>query len=160
MAIGLPGAPALGTTKGAQTIIVMALVSTGVVASIKNIAGAPNVAPIQTILVGVFIGGALLLAISYVLPEFASGLAVVALLTTVLTQNATPFWTAIAKAVGTTVPSTTSNTQAQANANAQGGQSPSEPGGALNNPAAQGPSLYGPLGSYGAIDPSFQYPFS
>lgn len=148
MAINIPGAaPSLGTTKGSQTIIVMALVTTGGIAAVKNIAGVENVAPIPTILIGVFVGGALLLALSYFLPEFASGLAVVALLTTALTQNATPFWSAIAKAVGSATP--VAQTPAQAAANAQGGQSSSEPGGALNNPNAVGPSLYGPLGSYG-----------
>lgn len=51
-----------------------------------------------TIFIGAFVAGLLLILLSYVLPEFAVGLAAVAVVT-VLVSKGQPFWTALDKLI-------------------------------------------------------------
>lgn len=100
LTVNFPTGLGVSFTNDSQKIIVIALVITSAVAIIELIANpptdigpnAPAHAPtVQSILVGVFIAGAILLAMSYFLPEFASGLALVAMTATVF-ERGKPFW--------------------------------------------------------------------
>lgn len=86
----------LSFSNDAQKIIVITMTITGLVAIIENLNTGENLrrTNVSTIIVGTFISGGLLLGMSYALPEFASGLSIVAMLATVLDRGK-PFWMAI-----------------------------------------------------------------
>lgn len=116
----------LSFSNDAQKIIVICITITGIVAIIESLNTGPNErrAPVGTILVGTFISGGLLLGMSYFLPEFASGLSIVAMLATVLDRGK-PFWMAIER--------TSTNT-----ANITGGGPPKPKGGTLPDLSSSG----------------------
>jgi hypothetical protein len=89
-----------------QKIILIATVSTGLVSLIEHTAGEKNPtaaaakqATVASIMVGTFMSGALLLGLSYFLPEFAGGLAIVMLVTTVF-ERGKPFWDVVSQVLG------------------------------------------------------------
>lgn len=105
----LPSAPHAFSAQP-QKIILIAVITTGMVSLIEHTAGAKAPAPgakpvktasVATILVGTFVSGALLLGLSYFLPEFAGGLALVMLVTTIF-ERGTPFWTVVGQVTGKT----------------------------------------------------------
>lgn len=105
--VAMPGGPHLNFSTQPQKIIVIAMVTTGLVSLIEHVAqdgtpvaaGQPGRAGMAEIVVGTFVSTALLLGMSYFLPEFAGGLAVVALATTVL-ERGKPFWDVVGGAFG------------------------------------------------------------
>jgi hypothetical protein len=91
--VNLPGGPQLNFTNQSQKVIVLCLTATVLVAVIETVhdnktGSATSVGDeIAHTLVGGFVAGALLLGMSYFLPEFASGLAIVALAATILDRG-------------------------------------------------------------------------
>lgn len=71
------------------TIIVIA-------ALVERYSGVQETASVPQIFVGAFVAGSILMALSYVLPEFSVGLAAVATVTMVVSKGQ-PFWDAINK---------------------------------------------------------------
>jgi len=99
----------LSFSQDAQKIIVVALSITVIVALVENAHMADSdktkkdAVPPSTIIVGGFVSGAILLGMSYFLPEFASGFAIVAMLSTLL-ERGKPFWDIIGSLTGTKIP--------------------------------------------------------
>lgn len=113
--VRLPAGNRLSFSNDAQKVIVITMTITVMVALIENLHNGPSLASPTapgragitsgttqaevkangvsnaSIIVGGFVSGALLLGMSYFLPEFASGLSMVAMLATVLDRGK-PFW--------------------------------------------------------------------
>lgn len=92
------------TANDSQKIILISMVTVAVVTIVEQIATnnqtqLPLMSVAERVAVGAFIATAILLLFSYVLPEFAVGLAVVTAVTVVLTKGQ-PFWDAINAVVG------------------------------------------------------------
>ena len=105
--------------ENAQKLIIVGLVITASVTIIEIVGGnivatGPAVGPLQPgqtrpntkvtgnvgqVLVGSFVAGVLLLGMSYFLPEFATGLAVVTMTATVFSRGAI-FWALVTKVTG------------------------------------------------------------
>lgn len=88
----------LSFSNDAQKVIVIAMTITVMVSLIEN-ANAKNKSVTSgpgRIIIGGFIASTLLLGASYFLPEFASGLAIVAMVATVLDRGQ-PFWEVVTK---------------------------------------------------------------
>lgn len=81
----------------AQKIILMTMLVIVVAAFVERYSGATQeTATVPEIFVGAFVGTALLLFLSYFMPEFAVGLAVVTMLAMIIAKGQ-PFWDAINK---------------------------------------------------------------
>lgn len=93
---GLPKAFSLRTDS--QKLILVSLTATGIVSLIEEVSGKQK-GNAGTIIVGTFVSGAILLGMSYFVPEFASGLAIIVLAVTVL-EKGKPFWDVVGGAVG------------------------------------------------------------
>jgi hypothetical protein len=100
-----------------QKFILIMMTITAAAVVTEKLAGSSEVsASYIQIFIGLMVATMLLEAISYVIPEFASGLAVVAMITVIFTKGQI-FWSAIAKVTGgtttttTTSPSSTGTTQ-------------------------------------------------
>lgn len=92
------------TVSQSQKIILVAMTTVAVVTVVETIATNPQTQlPIASVFTRVAVGGfvatSLLLLLSYVLPEFAVGLAVVTAVGVVLTRGQ-PFWDAVNVVVG------------------------------------------------------------
>lgn len=119
-----PAGPRFSFQSDAQKIIIVSLSITVIVALIENAHNDPKTAsPVNPprIIVGGFVSGAILLGMSYFVPEFASGLAIVAMLTTIL-EKGKPFWDIIGSLTGHPLPDTGPKTPS-------GGSTPSVPAG-------------------------------
>lgn len=88
----------LSFSNDAQTVILITMTITGLVSVIENIHAVDKskTIPIIRIVVGTFVSGALLLAMSYAVPEFASGLSIVAMTATILDRGK-PFWESVSQ---------------------------------------------------------------
>ncbi len=144
--------PTISFSQNPQKIILISMVTAGLVSIIENAAG-PNLtnvpanqvasvtqqwskthASIPTILVSTFLAGAILLAMSYFLPEFAGGLAVIALVVTIF-ERGKPFWDIVTTLSGGTPPSSLPPTPAQQQSAAAFGQAVNaQPKGSFFNP--------------------------
>lgn len=95
--------PSFSFKSDAQKIIVISMTITGIVAIVEKIhdpgASGDKGVPIPSIIVGTFVSGTILIGASYFAPEFASGLAVVAMIATVL-ERGKPFWELIGAVTG------------------------------------------------------------
>jgi hypothetical protein len=97
-------------TNDAQKIIIVSMTITGIVSLVEHLATptTPNTPAntslsVGSIMVGTFVATGLLLGMSYFLPEFASGLAIVAM-TATLFDRGKPFWDIVSKVVGNSAP--------------------------------------------------------
>lgn len=89
----------------AQRLILTFITVTVAAAFVERYSGkVQQTASVPQIFIGAFVAVALLILLSYVLPEFAVGLAATAMITMLLTKGQ-PFWDAINHVVGTTATS-------------------------------------------------------
>jgi hypothetical protein len=97
-------------TSDAQKVVLIIMVVIMVAVTVEKLAGAKGV---TTSYVHLWIAGIIALmlleGLSYVLPEFAVGLAFTAMITVLLTQGE-PFWSAISKVTGSSKPAISSST--------------------------------------------------
>ena len=78
-----------------QKVVIMAMTVIVVAALVERYSGkVKETATVPDIFIGAFIGTLILLLLSYILPEFAVGLAVIAAVTMIVSKGA-PFWDAI-----------------------------------------------------------------
>lgn len=89
-----------------QKLILIAMTIAGGVTLIEEVGAsaipgdkAPTNASVGSIVIGTFVAGALLLGMSYFIPEFASGLAIVVMTSTVFTRGKV-FWDLITLVTG------------------------------------------------------------
>lgn len=159
----------LNFSSDAQKIIVITMTVTVVVALVENLHIGPSLASPTasgragissgttkaevkqqgvsnaSIIVGGFVSGGILLAMSYFLPEFASGLSIVAMLATVLDRGK-PFWDIIST-TSKNVPAITTHASQIIPDNATGGLPNLSPGGGplpngqSTSPVPSGPGL-------------------
>jgi hypothetical protein len=113
-----------------QEFILVMMTITGTIAIVEKLAGvstsAQSVGYIN-IFVGVGVATLLLEAFSYVLPGFASGLAVLAALTMIITKGA-PFWAIVSKTVGGSSTTSPPATNPQSTTASSGNQTLQQPG--------------------------------
>lgn len=84
----------------AQKLILVFMVVIVAAAFVERYSGkSQQTATVVQIFIGAFVGAALLILISYVLPEFAVGLAATAMLTMLIAKGQ-PFWDAINAVLG------------------------------------------------------------
>lgn len=121
----------------AQKLILISMTVVIVAAFVERYSGTKETATIPQIFIGAFVATALLLLLSYVLPEFAVGLAITTMVAMVITKGQ-PFWDAINKVFKNTTPVT----------------APSAPSSPLVPPVGQPSSLYSslPLSTPGSND--------
>lgn len=150
---GIPKAFSLRTDS--QKLILVSLTATGIVSLIEEVSGKQKSGSAATIIVGTFVSGAILLGMSYFVPEFASGLAIIVLAVTVL-EKGKPFWDVVAGAVGHPItPNITSPISDTTPGTAgitllpNAGTTPVQPGqqpSQSNIPAPGSPTPFGPAG--------------
>lgn len=80
----------------AQKLILISMTMVIVAAFVERYSGTKETATIPQIFIGAFVATALLLLLSYVLPEFAVGLAVTAMVSMIVSKGQ-PFWDALNK---------------------------------------------------------------
>lgn len=113
---GSVSSPTTGTrlsfSNDSQKLILVAMTITVIVALVENAhkdsTKDKSYTPPSTIIIGGFVSGAILLGLSYFIPEFASGLAIVAMVATVL-EKGNPFWNIVLNLTGTPLPKTGTN---------------------------------------------------
>lgn len=83
----------------AQNLILVCVTVIVVAAFVERYAGVNETASVPQIVIGAFVVTALLILLSFILPEFAVGLAVTAMVAMILTKGQ-PFWDAISNLTG------------------------------------------------------------
>lgn len=87
-------------SNGAQRSIIIMMVALMIVTMIENAVEPKPAVPNIGIILGTFVAGAILLMFSYFVPNFAVGLAAIALVATIFTRGRV-FWDAISRVTGT-----------------------------------------------------------
>jgi hypothetical protein len=104
VSVQLPGgAPRLDLSQNAQKIIVVSMTMAMVITLVERfdqiVKGNAAVSSVPQIVIGTFIAGSLLLGMSYFVPEFAGGLAVVVIVVAAF-EKGKPFWDVVTTATG------------------------------------------------------------
>lgn len=87
-------------TEKSQKLILVAITVIVIAAFVERYSGVKETASVPQIFIGAFVAGSILLLLSYFAPEFAVGLAVVAMVGMIIGRGQ-PFWDAINAVVGT-----------------------------------------------------------